>query len=121
MKTPQFVQHCRDVSKLMKRLALLAESLDDECQRLTPSGGPFRRIKQTLLEAIGTTEAIRCAHLPEIEKEDPATAFVMGLALDHLVRKIGTMAELFRAVEMRSRPKYLTRSHAGPVAVAAPS
>lgn len=109
-QTQRFLHHCRAVSKHMKRLALLSQKLDQDCQRITPAGGPFIKIKQNLLEAFGIAEAIRCAHLPEIDSEDPPTAFIMGLALDHLVRKIGTMASLLRQVQERNRPKYLTRS-----------
>jgi len=109
-QTPQFLHHCRAVSKLMKRLALLAQSLDDDCHQVTLNGGPYRKIKQSLLEAFGIAEAIRCAHLPEIDKEDAPTAFIMGLALDHLTRKIGTMADLLRQVQARQRAKYLTSS-----------
>jgi len=111
MKTQKFVLHCRAISKLMKRLAILANQLDDDCALLAPSGGPYERIRQHLLEAFGLTEAIRHAHLPHIDAEDPPTAFVMGLALHNLVARISTMGALFLQLDKRPKtlPKYLPR------------
>ncbi len=110
MRTQNFKDHCAAIDKLMKRLALLANELDDDCTRITLTTGPFVRIRQNLLEAFGTVEAIRSAHMPHVDEEDPPTAFVMTLILQRLIERVSTMARLVSEVEkQRSRAKYLPR------------
>jgi hypothetical protein len=110
MRTQKFKDHCAAIDKLMKRLALLASALDEDCAKVTLTTGPFIRIRKNLLEAFGTVEAIRSAHMPHVDEEDPPTAFVMTLALQRLIERVSLMAKLVSDVEKtRSRAKYLPR------------
>jgi hypothetical protein len=107
-----FVTHCKAAAKLMSRLANIAKLLEQECLRLTPARPPSEGSRQLLVEAFGTIEAIRHAHMPFIEVADPSSAYVMTLSLKNVIGRISEITSLFSEVEKRhgvQRPKTLPK------------
>lgn len=110
---------CRATAVLMTRLANLAEGLE-LCLDGLPEGrfAPEigREILRNVSEAHGLIEAIRCAHLPHIEKASPTIATVMKRSLHNLEQKVSTIGSLLNSIQSltlvrpKTLPKYLPPS-----------
>ncbi len=105
---------CRATAKLMQRLANLAEGLE-RCIDDLPSGkydvDAGRKILHDVSEAHGLIEAIRIAHLPNVERESLTIAAVLKRALRNLETKMSTIESLLNSVQSLTlvRPKTLPK------------
>jgi hypothetical protein len=114
---------CHATAMLMKRLANLAESLE-LCITDMPMGRynveAGREVLRNVSEAHGLIEAIRNAHLPNVEQESPTIAAVLKRSLHSLETKMSTIGSILNSVQSltlvrpKTLPKYVPPSMRGP-------
>lgn len=114
---------CHATAMLMQRLANLTEGLE-LCIDDLPAGRydveKGRQILHNVSEAHGLIEAIRSAHLPNIEHESTVIATVLKRALRSLETKLSTIESILNSVQSltlvrpKTLPKYIPQSMRGP-------